>query len=205
MKVKPINIPDVYQLKVQFIGISPMIWRRILVKSNSTIRDLHFILQILMDWDDYYLHQFIIRGKRYGISWECGVFFDDDADQIFLSDFNFYLNEKFIYEYNFFSEWRIQIRVEKSFHFDARKTYPCCISGSRQAPHEECQGAWSFMALQQKYSKWYLLDRVVDILKGNDDDDIEDLKYWLKIDRFNRRSVNKCLKQYLLGLDPYDV
>ena len=36
---------EVYQLKVYIRGISPMIWRRILVLSNSTIADLHYILQ----------------------------------------------------------------------------------------------------------------------------------------------------------------
>ena len=204
MKSKIQNIPGAYQLKVLLLGISPMIWRRIIVRSNSTITDLHFILQILMDWDDYYLHQFIIRGKRYGISRVNGVSFSDNSDQIYLSDFKFRLKEKFIYEYNFFSEWQIQIRVEKFLHFENRKTYPRCIAGSRQGPYEECKGPWAFMALQQKYSKWYILDRLVDIIKGNDDDiddDIEDFKYWLNIDRFEQQATNKSLKQYSLGHD----
>lgn len=36
--------PLIYQLKVVLKGISPMIWRRILVQSDSTIVDLHYIL-----------------------------------------------------------------------------------------------------------------------------------------------------------------
>ena len=46
-----------------------MIWRRLLVRSDSTIADLHHTLQLAMGWEDVHLHQFIIRGKRYGISW----------------------------------------------------------------------------------------------------------------------------------------
>jgi hypothetical protein len=34
----------IYQLKVVLLGVSPMIWRRILVRSNSTIANLHFTL-----------------------------------------------------------------------------------------------------------------------------------------------------------------
>ncbi|MEO1006364.1 MAG: hypothetical protein AAFW67_11060 [Cyanobacteria bacterium J06638_38] len=30
------------------LGISPMIWRRIKVSSDSTIADLHYIIQIAM-------------------------------------------------------------------------------------------------------------------------------------------------------------
>jgi len=44
--LKPLE-PLVYQLKVVLQGISLMIWRRILVHSDSTIADLHYILQTL--------------------------------------------------------------------------------------------------------------------------------------------------------------
>jgi hypothetical protein len=54
----------IYQLKVVLLGISPMIWRRLLVRSDHTIADLHHILQIVMDWTDTHLHQFRIRGSR---------------------------------------------------------------------------------------------------------------------------------------------
>ncbi len=54
----------VYQLRVYLRQISPMIWRRLLVRSDSTIADLHYTLQIAMGWDDFHLHQFIIRDRR---------------------------------------------------------------------------------------------------------------------------------------------
>ena len=60
--------PTVYQLKVILLGISPMIWRRLLVRSDSTIADLHSILQIAMGWTDTHLHQFRIQGRKYGIA-----------------------------------------------------------------------------------------------------------------------------------------
>lgn len=42
------NSIEVYQLRIWIKGISPMIWRRLLVKSNSTIADLHYTIQIAM-------------------------------------------------------------------------------------------------------------------------------------------------------------
>ena len=33
--------PSVYQLRVVLRGISPLVWRRLLVSSDSTIADLH--------------------------------------------------------------------------------------------------------------------------------------------------------------------
>ena len=67
---------EVYQLRVFLRQISPMIWRRLLVRSDSTIADLHYTLQIAMGWDDFHLHQFTIRGKHYGVSYECGLIFE---------------------------------------------------------------------------------------------------------------------------------
>jgi Plasmid pRiA4b ORF-3-like protein len=67
--------PEVYQLHVWWREISPMIWRRLLVSSESLIANLHYILQMAMGWEGYHLHQFIIRGKRYGIPQSGGLGF----------------------------------------------------------------------------------------------------------------------------------
>ena len=201
------NISKIYQLKIFLIGISPMIWRRILIPDNSTIKDLHYILQILMGWDDYYLHQFIIRGKRFGISRWHGICFSDNPDQVCLKEFHFRINEKFIYEYNFFSKWQVQIRIEKFLPLDDRKAYPLCIGGTNQAPDEECQGPWAFMALRQKYSKWYIIHRMIDFIEGNDEDiedEFDNFNYWLNIDKFDRRTINDRLKKYSLGFDHWE-
>ena len=92
---------EVYQLRVFLRQISPMIWRRLLVRSDSTIADLHYTLQIAMGWDDFHLHQFTIRGKYYGVAYECGPLFSDDAEDVRLSDFQFRRYERFLYEYDF--------------------------------------------------------------------------------------------------------
>ncbi len=57
----------VYQLKVSLRAITPMIWRRLHVTSDTTIAQLHDVLQIAMGWEDLHLHQFRIHGKTYGI------------------------------------------------------------------------------------------------------------------------------------------
>ncbi|HEY7126681.1 MAG TPA: hypothetical protein VH540_22275 [Ktedonobacterales bacterium] len=47
---------EVYQFRVWIREISPQIWRRLLVQSDSTIADLHAILQISFGWTDDHLH-----------------------------------------------------------------------------------------------------------------------------------------------------
>ena len=56
----------IYQMKVTLKNIQPPIWRRVQVASYISLNKLHRILQALMPWDGYHLHQFIIRGVYYG-------------------------------------------------------------------------------------------------------------------------------------------
>jgi hypothetical protein len=45
----------VYQLKITLDGIRPPIWRRILVSGETTLDQLHDIIQIAMGWEDDHL------------------------------------------------------------------------------------------------------------------------------------------------------
>src|SRR5512144_1623882 len=98
-------LPPVYQLKVWLLGISPMIWRRLLVRSDSTIADLHYTIQIAMGWTDTHLHRFRIHGQDYGVAHPGGIAFTDDPAQVRLADFGFRPRERFLYEYDFHDLW----------------------------------------------------------------------------------------------------
>src|SRR5687767_6394214 len=51
-------IPPIYKLHIGIRQISPMIWRRILVRRESSIAQLHDIIQIAFGWSDSHLHRF---------------------------------------------------------------------------------------------------------------------------------------------------
>jgi Plasmid pRiA4b ORF-3-like protein len=59
--------PEAYCVHVWIRGIHPMLWRRFLVRSDSTLADLHVVLQIGFDWTDFHLHRFRIRKKHYAV------------------------------------------------------------------------------------------------------------------------------------------
>ena len=50
----------VLQLRVVHRGISPLIWRRLLVRSDATIADLYATLQLALGWTDEHLNRFVI-------------------------------------------------------------------------------------------------------------------------------------------------
>src|SRR5258708_13194693 len=98
----PSNAPgEIYQLHILLLQINPPIWRRLHVRSDSSIATLHELLQIAFDWSDFHLHRFVIRGEEYGVSRMGCTTFTTDARKVLLSQFGFPINERFLYEYDF--------------------------------------------------------------------------------------------------------
>lgn len=162
-------------------------------------------MQIIMNWTDSNLHRFIIYGKSYGVAHEDGITFSNDPTQVLLSDFQFCLNERFIYQYNFFVHWELEIRLEKKLTLEPNQSYPVCIEGKRASPPEDCGGALEFMKLLEHYGPAYIVDFFYKFLKkckakktkeSDLIDDMEFLSYWFNIHKFDRRAANKILCKF---------
>jgi hypothetical protein len=63
----PSSLVDQFTMSLR--GISPMIWRRLLVPADLTLYGLHRTIQIASGWEDYHLHAFRLHGRRYTITW----------------------------------------------------------------------------------------------------------------------------------------
>lgn len=196
---------EVYQFRIALREISPAIWRRVLVRSESTIADLHYTIQLAMGWSDAHLNRFVIHGKDYGVHHLGGLGFSDDPAQVQLADFRFRVRERFLYEYDFGDLWQHDVRLERKLPLELKRTYPVCITGKRACPPEDCGGPWGFMEHEQRYSLFHIAARLDDIVEDEEDDiefyrdELEMYCQWLKKEHFKRRAVNRRLKQYALG------
>lgn len=133
----------VYQLKVTLDGIKPLIWRRIQVRGDITLFKLHKILQVVMGWQDYHLHQFVIMGECYSvISIEADMLGDDFKDEKKFKLSRVIPGEKFkfTYEYDFGDGWDHTILAEKILRPENELKAPVCLDGKRSAPPEDCGG-----------------------------------------------------------------
>jgi hypothetical protein len=119
--------PAVYQLRVVMVGISPLIWRRLLIPADTTIAGLHTVLQTAFGWGGEHLHRFVIHGTEYGISYVGGPGFRDDVRKIGLGELGLRLGERFTYEYNYFAAWACDLRVERITRAQPGRTYPRCV------------------------------------------------------------------------------
>ena len=98
---------QIYQFHVLLRGINPPVWRRLLIRSDSNIVDLHYILQIAFHWSDFHLHRFLIHGTEYGIGRAGCTGFSTDPRRTLLADFHFRDREWFLYEYDFGDLWQL--------------------------------------------------------------------------------------------------
>ena len=107
----------VLQLRISLRGLSPLVWRRVLVPEHLTLAHLHNVVQVVMGWTDEYLHQFTIRGRRYGEAYEGVMQFSTVANALAnalaLTAFGLRQHEGFVYVYDFNAWWRHDIRVER--------------------------------------------------------------------------------------------
>jgi hypothetical protein len=200
--------PSVYQLRVVLRGVSPLIWRRLLVRGDSTIADLHASLQLVLGWSDEHLNRFVIHGREYGVWHDGGIGFRDSARHVRLADLGLRARERFLYEYDFTDGWQHDVRVERMLPLDPRRRYPVCIGGRRAVPPEDCGGPWAFLELRQRYSIISIADQLMELVErrlviGGEAfvhdhyEDVLRLLRWLEIDRFDRRAVNRRLTEHV--------
>jgi len=157
--VSPIAI---YQLRVVLRGVSPLIWRRLLVVSETSLGELHEILQSAFGWSGEHLqHRFLIHGVAYGIPHVGGIVFREDARGVPLSRSVCIAASAFRYEYDFTADWKLDVRLERALPFDSKRGLPSCIDGRRAAPTEDCAGAWDYLKRQDWHRSHLPIDEML--------------------------------------------
>ena len=132
-----------YQLKITLRDIHPPIWRRIQVWEDTTLAQLHTILQIVMGWEDYHLHEFVIGRRLYSVPAP-----DDDMNERKVVDESHVplgevvprVGTKFAYLYDFGDSWEHDLILEAILLPETTAQYPTCIGGERRTPPEDVGG-----------------------------------------------------------------
>lgn len=200
---------ETYQLHFLLREISPAIWRQVLVRSDSTIADLHYTIQLVMGWSDTHLNRFSIHGKSYGVPQIGGLSFSERAEDVRLCSLGLRRRERFLYEYDFTDGWRLDIRLEQRRSFDPAAEYPKCLGGGRACPPEDCGSPWGYMALEDENGLGAIMDRLQGLCDGDESADegradVEEMRYWLTREQFDIRAANQRLARFRAGDNPLD-
>src|SRR5258708_34923378 len=106
------NAPaEIYQLHILLLQINPPIWRRLHLRSDSSIATLHELLQIAFAWSDFHLNRFLIRREEYGLSRIGGSPFGTDAKEAVLCRLHVRVHDRMHLRYDFGAMWRHPLRV----------------------------------------------------------------------------------------------
>ena len=114
--MQPGPLPSVYQLRVVVRGVSPLIWRRLLIAADTTIADLHAVSQIASGWNRDHLHRFVVQGREYGTGYVGGPSFGDGPRVVRLGDLGLRRTERFTYHYDFTHTWRWAEQITQAWH-----------------------------------------------------------------------------------------
>ena len=162
-------LPEIVQLKVRLVGVSPMIWRRVLIPSSTLLRELHGVIQVAMGWEGIHLFMFDIHAVRYG-SFELHAANPD----VSLQQFGFREKERFSYIYDMGDHWEHEVRIEVVTAADPKKSYPTCNGGSGACPPEDCGGVHGYLERRDEtdgYDAWrdmgVMADFLTDVVEAN--------------------------------------
>jgi hypothetical protein len=141
-KRSPPAASRVLQLKVTLRGTKPPIWRRLLVAANTTLFDLHRILQAAMGWHDGHQHDFEHDGEVYGESdLEWGMVRKSEQ-KTKVGTLLKVPGDRMLYCYDFGDGWLHTILVEEVLPIEKGRSYPCVLKGRRACPQEDSGGPW---------------------------------------------------------------
>ena len=116
-----------------------------MISSETSLAQLHQLLVLAFAWSGEHLYLFHIHGRDYGVSQYGGIAFSEDARQVRLLRFRLHGGERFRYEYDFTAGWVLDVRLERAFPWDTKRTLPVCTGGNRAAPPDDCGGAMDYL------------------------------------------------------------
>ena len=115
---------SVWRLKVELLGVVPVVWRRFDTYADVRLSQLHYFIQGAMGWD--LMHLFSYQdGHGYG----CQI-----------------SSEALTYTYDFGDNWLHLVTVEKVM-VRPTSTYPRRVAGKYACPPEDCGGSWECCGL----------------------------------------------------------
>jgi hypothetical protein len=199
------------RLRIELVDIAPVIWRRVEVPLDLTLKGLHDVVQAAMGWQDYHLYAFHVGETTYEDSASFG--FDGRralrarvAKLASLVDRGV---KRFTYVYDFGDDWEHLISVEAVEEGVPSVVYPRFVDGARRGPPEDVGGPPGYLEfLKAATNPRHRRHKEVIAWYGGayDPDDIGDLAIRLRIgDIAKRRRAGKRAYARRTGGDTTDV
>lgn len=143
----------IYYLHISLTNSEPLIWRDVLVPSDLSLENMHYVIQTVMGWANSHKHQFITEETRYNDDF--GFDFEERHNEqqelneqtCTLSDLLTPENSTLLYEYDLGDSWMHLIELKKILPANNDEQQIRCIKGKQACPPEDCGGMWGYSDL----------------------------------------------------------
>ncbi|ETA04869.1 MULTISPECIES: plasmid pRiA4b ORF-3 family protein [Gordonia] len=146
---EPLAETVVFRIRVDLDEARPPIWRRLDVRSDVSLGDLHRIIQAAFGWLDYHLYRFALGGSPFDRRSELFLcpFDAQEGEEVGTPVAEVRLDEtlhgqgdvlRYVYDYG--DSWELTLQVESVHEASKDTPWARCVGGRRAAPPEDCGG-----------------------------------------------------------------
>ncbi|MDO5582002.1 MAG: plasmid pRiA4b ORF-3 family protein, partial [Planctomycetia bacterium] len=135
-----------YLLKITLVDSKPCIWRRVAAPSDTSLRELHYVIQTVMAWENDHPHVFYL-GKNPLAEPSVPFSSDSEEDDLILEDILPLKNRKkpLTYVYDFGDDWIHEITLEDKNYQKSEDTADfVCIDGEFAPPPDDIGGVYEY-------------------------------------------------------------
>jgi hypothetical protein len=138
--------PTLHRLRISLNDVEPEVWRSVVVASDTLLPRLARILETVMGWEGYHLHQFVVGDIVFGVADEDMADYLIDHEQVALRHIAPRPTE-LEWHYDFGDGWVHRVVVESVGEPDPVHDPPVCLDGARACPPEDCGGPGGYARL----------------------------------------------------------
>jgi hypothetical protein len=163
-------MPDTLTLRNDLLGVKPPVTQTFKVSSDSSMYELHFIIQEVMGWNDCHLSQFEVGGSYREKDWgpflprvtgawtiaDTRMVSDEFGDDLITDVHDVTVGEAFTdvvgtkirYEYDFGDGWihHLELLDRKETPYKT-ELLPLVVLGQNACPPEDCGGHYGYRDL----------------------------------------------------------
>ena len=137
------------QIKIKLLGVSkPPVWRRVQLRDDTPLDQLHEIIQAALGWQNCHMHVFSIGEEEFGDPDPNLELNFSDERQVTLDELTD-IGARFRYTYDFGDDWQHEILIEDLLDADPDTRYPVLIGAKGACPPEDCGGPWGYTNLRE--------------------------------------------------------
>ncbi|HEX6039217.1 plasmid pRiA4b ORF-3 family protein [Longimicrobium sp.] len=136
--------PRLLHMRITLAKIEPPIWRHVRVPDAYTLDQLHRVIQMLFEWQDYHLYDFKMGERRFGPPHEEAL--GEDSTTVRLADLGLTKGGRLTYTYDFGDNWVHEVHVSGGYIAIPADgpDLPVLLEGERAGPPEDCGGPWGY-------------------------------------------------------------